>query len=708
MTLHYHPVVMAFLMLSLFMGTLSCDNDSSIGTESPATVTTPTRAPMLSTEPSTAQPNPTTTLQPIVEPRTPTPTRAPMLSAEPSTAQPNPTTTLQPIVEPRTPTPTAVAKVFVIREIPITACLPLGSFPLPGYEYHYSLREDLHQWSHDGSQIVFNRGSRIYAAEAERYATSAKRSLLYLIADTSSEIVVDGHLHGYVGSKTYFDVSPDGSRLAYSTCRYPTDPDLGLRDPNIIMPNKELIEKVWSHTFEIAVSKIDGTEPKRLTETRGFENYPAWSPDSSRIAFMSDSGPSSNGSLYTIAADGTDMLLVSSESVARRPLAWSPDGQRIAFVGIGLAVYTVRPDGSDLTRISETLSDPVWSPDGRRLALVAPDGDGAALYTFAPDGSDSVRVTRIVDHVSQNMSVQTKYYQGFLDFRVRSVSWSPDGSKILVGPYVVSLESPETLSLLEFEGDTLGRVWNLYHIRTSWSPDGSAIAVRVEGRPPYIIARDDAEFKVLPAAASGGDIVSARIASCSGGYVVAGPESNPGLVKDCEALMGSREFLTGDTDIPIERWYGVVLGGLPLRVTDLRVTAPLTGGMPQELFGLTNLEKLVLEGLIGSIPAELGNLANLEVLQLGGNPLLTGSIPAELGNLANLEVLNLSDNRLTGSIPAELGNLPNLEVLDLRFNNLTGSIPAELGNLPNLRILMVHGNELEGCIRLASGTEVCS
>ena len=81
--------------------------------------------------------------------------------------------------------------------------------------------------------------------------------------------------------------------------------------------------------------------------------------------------------------------------------------------------------------------------------------------------------------------------------------------------------------------------------------------------------------------------------------------------------------------------------------------------------------------LTGNIPSELGGLTELERLYLDGNQ-LTGRIPSELGDLANLRVLSLGDNRLTGEIPAELGRLTNLTVLRLAGNQLTGCVPAAL------------------------------
>jgi len=51
---------------------------------------------------------------------------------------------------------------------------------------------------------------------------------------------------------------------------------------------------------------------------------------------------------------------------------WTPAGDRIAFTASG-GLYTVLPDGSDLTRVASlhwTDGDFAWAPDGKSLALV--------------------------------------------------------------------------------------------------------------------------------------------------------------------------------------------------------------------------------------------------------------------------------------------------------------------------------------------------
>ena len=173
-------------------------------------------------------------------------------------------------------------------------------------------------------------------------------------------------------------------------------------------------------------------------------------------------------------------------------------------------------------------------------------------------------------------------------------------------------------------------------------------------------------------------------AACSAGVVVPEPEANPGLVQDCETLVGAVgrlvelpawEALGWNADTPIAEWSRVTVGGDPPRIRELM---------------------LGQSGLTG-MPGELRKLQMLEVLYLHGNE-MSGAIPPELGKLSMLKTLNLAGNWLTGPIPPELGKLTMLEELDLYRNYLTGPIPPELGKLALLESLALEGNELSGCV----------
>ena len=230
--------------------------------------------------------------------------------------------------------------------------------------------------------------------------------------------------------------------------------------------------------------------------------------------------------------------------------------------------------------------------------------------------------------------------------------------------------------------------------------------------------------------ATAGVTIGVADASCSGGIAVPDPVGNPGLVSDCETLLGLKDALSGDVSlnwrfgVAMRSWDGVTVGSTPSRVTelDLRrrsltgVIPPelgdlpnlqdlnlsfnqLTGGMPTQLGSLSNLDGLWLENnqLSGGIPSELGSLSNLVWLILSGNG-LTGPIPPELGDLTILSHLWLQDNQLSGELPSEMGMLTDMQIMRLQNNRLSGSIPWQFGNLTSLLILHLSGNMLEGCV----------
>jgi Tol biopolymer transport system component len=144
------------------------------------------------------------------------------------------------------------------------------------------------------------------------------------------------------------DYSPDGSHLAF------------LRGNSL--KNRR------NGTAAMFVANADGTNPRQITPwglATGVDgSVPRWSPDGSRIVFVS------HGSVFLINPDGSGLVKVFQDTGVSSDLApaWSPDGTRILFVRISIVegrlitaqqdLYTINPDGTGLTQVTNTPGGP--------------------------------------------------------------------------------------------------------------------------------------------------------------------------------------------------------------------------------------------------------------------------------------------------------------------------------------------------------------
>jgi Tol biopolymer transport system component len=250
---------------------------------------------------------------------------------------------------------------------------------------------------------------------------------------------------------------------------------------------------------EIYSMNPDGTSQTRLTSNGARDVYPAWSPDGSKIAFEStrdDSNPTGcpgcDRNIYTMDADGTNVMRLTSDPAGDGGPTWSPDGSKIAFssnravdtaTGRHVSeIYTMNSDGSAQTRLtfspSCTSIDPTrcpqsgfpsWSPDGARIVFGSGFGpscddegscvSSADIFAINSDGSGLTNLTNLPGSVNNQPD------------------WSPDGVKIA---YTAAHISYPDIAIMNGDGSDRIFVTNSSSypgaFNPVWSPDGSKIS----------------------------------------------------------------------------------------------------------------------------------------------------------------------------------------------------------------------------------------
>ena len=150
---------------------------------------------------------------------------------------------------------------------------------------------------------------------------------------------------------------------------------------------------------EIYVMSANGLT--NLTNNTFFDTDPAWSPDGSKIAFMSSRGEpgSFDFEIYVMSADGSGQTQLTDTAETSFQPAWSPDGSKIAFSSKrdgNFQIYVMHADGSGQTRLTNNPAfdfGAAWSPDGSQIAFDSDRDGNHEVYVMNADGSGQTNLT---------------------------------------------------------------------------------------------------------------------------------------------------------------------------------------------------------------------------------------------------------------------------------------------------------------------------
>lgn len=197
--------------------------------------------------------------------------------------------------------------------------------------------------------------------------------------------------------------SPDGQTIAASEVG-DNHSDVYLLDPSGNRVRQ--LTRHWSHVS---------------VQQSAWGRKPAWSPDGSQLAYVSDLWQS-DMSLWSVGVRGGDNRRRWNMPLGSGGLdwpSWSPDKKKIAFTSYTPGpydrsqVFVLNLETGLLTQLTELKDgafDPAWSPDGSTIAFAGRYGTSTRILTARADGSGLVRLT-----------------EGTLD---RAPSWSPDGEEV--------------------------------------------------------------------------------------------------------------------------------------------------------------------------------------------------------------------------------------------------------------------------------------
>jgi len=263
------------------------------------------------------------------------------------------------------------------------------------------------RWSPDGSRLAFVSTRSAPGAEP----AEAPRPQIHILHLNGGEALALTHLKNGAGA---FQWSPDGKRLAVLSRTGPSDNVAAAARKSDVRHYSHISYKFndtgWfddkrSHLW--VIDAVTGAGRQITSGDDWNDTDPQWSPDSTRIAFVSDRtgkeyDDGRNKDVWVIAAEGGPLTKISDHDFDDTQPRWSPDGRQIAFAGQTQRrqfpkLYIASAAGGKSSLVLEDLdlipTDLHWGPGARELRFETGVKGQTHVFRVDPDSHKFAPVT---------------------------------------------------------------------------------------------------------------------------------------------------------------------------------------------------------------------------------------------------------------------------------------------------------------------------